>query len=238
MPLYDWSTKGAFDAAYDFSGEPDGHPSDRPEVRLHYHRSVMMPYATTVAHGLVAALGWGATTRVVVVGAGFGWTVEVLRTLGLGRVVGIDTSSYVQSRKTQPEDDEVRASIIRAGLDPASSRGAELLARHSDGLPRSRVASDLANENLTTGASRARVRQIMGSQSFEVLTESVLESFTDAEAQQVSAFAHSATSGRVSHYIFPRAEGNFLPLNWKILEEWKALIPADSFIEAGTWRVL
>jgi hypothetical protein len=74
--------------------------------------------------------------------------------------------------------------------------------------------------------------------TYELLTESLLESLTDGECQQASTAAHQVTSGRVSHFVVPIRENQDSGYNWKTLESWKALLPADTFVEAGTFRVL
>ena len=241
MPLYNWD-KAGYENAYNIGAEPDGHPADRPEVRLGYHRAVLLPYAQNLATNLYRVLNWTSSTRLVIVGSGFGWTVECLRFMGMTNVIGVDTSPWVQANKTLNDESEIDEAITKTGLSPSSEQGQAIKAKlvpMTGGGPRSKVAADILNEDVSSAPARARVRQRIGGQpTFEVLTESVIESLTDSEVQAASGFIHQLTSGRVSHLFFPRDDGNFLPLNWKTTQEWKALVPADTFVNVQTWEVL
>lgn len=91
-------TKALFDLAYDFGAEPDGHPNTREEIRLHYERAALWPDMVRRAGFFAQHFGLTSTSRVLLVGAGFGWTVEALGNLGV-RAIGTDTSPYVQANK-------------------------------------------------------------------------------------------------------------------------------------------
>ena len=86
-PLKDWNDKTTWDEAYYKGAEGDtGHPSTRPEVKLHYVRYVQYLWAANRAQGIANALGWtppGST--IAIVGAGYGWTVEALEQMGYDR---------------------------------------------------------------------------------------------------------------------------------------------------------
>jgi hypothetical protein len=245
VPLKDWNQKSTWDAAYDFGAESlDGHPNTRAEVRLHYHRSVKRPAAVIHASRLAAALGWAPPgPTIVIVGAGFGWTVEALEDLGFDRVVGIDISTYIQGNQDGTEEAEIEAEIAAVGLDPATGRGAELKARHFDGGNRGRSSRGVKNEDGKNGASRGRIKQALGLQGNEqiewVVSEAVIESLTDIEATNGSDDL-AIIGNNVAHFVYTlRADGNQdAGFNWKSLEDWKLLLPSDTFVEAGTYRVL
>ena len=243
MPLKDWSLPQTWDEAYSIGAEGDmGHPSNRREVKLGYHRAVMLPYCRKRAAGIARALTWtppGPT--IVIIGAGFGWTAECLEALGLTRVGALDISQYIQANKSGTEEVEVSARIAAVGLDPTQGPGFFLKNRFVDGGSRARASRGVWNENGATDNSRIRIRQALGLSASDMiiwgLSESVLESLTDVEAQEVSSIAHQYCEN-VAHYVVTLREGNQPGYNWKSLKEWKTLLPTDTFIEAGTFRVL
>lgn len=243
MPLVNWDTKDIWDLAYEFDAEPEG-TSGRPGVRLHYNRHVAYRFAQQNIINCARVLGWTAATRALIVGCGFGWSIEVLLDeLGLTQCNGVDLSVYIQSNKGLNEDAEIAAAIIAVGLNPNLGEGLTLFNRfRGDGGPRSKRANQILNQNINSQQGRNNIRGVMGGpHNYEILSEDVLTSLTDAECLQASNAAHQITSGRVSHLVtvWPLPDNPFIPFNIKrTLEAWKALIPADTFIEAGSWRVL
>ena len=243
MPFKDWNLKATWDAAYSIGAEGDtGHPNTRAEVRLNYHRKAMLPVCQARAAGIAQALGWSAPgPSIIIVGAGFGWTAEALEAMGFTRVLGLDVSSYIQSNKGGTEETEIDAKIVAVGLDPATGEGQTIKGRLFDGSVRTRAGRGVLNEGGVGGASRGRIRQALGLAGNEDadwgLSESVLESLTDAEATSASSVAHQFCTN-VAHYIVTLRDGNQPGYNWKSLEDWKLLIPTDTFIEAGTHRML
>jgi hypothetical protein len=239
MPLKTWDNKQDWDAAYLKGAEERwGHPATRPEVKLHYCRAVQMPWSRSRATRLVAALGWQPTDRIVLVGAGFGWTAEALEELGFTSVVGCDVSRYVQDNKALSEEQEVDAAISAVGLNPSAGEGAALKAKLYDGGARTRASRGVLNEGLATPGSRRKIATALGGDPDWGLSESVLESLTDAEAQDISARVHSWTSATIAHFVVTLGGNQDPGYNWKTLEDWKALLPSDTFIEAGSFRVL
>ena len=250
MPLKTWDTKADWDAAYSFGAEGDtGHTNTRAEVRLHYHRSFKAG-ANSLNHAtrLAAALGWTVPgPTILIVGAGFGWTAEALEDLGFATVVGTDTSTYIQNNKDLNEDTEIDVEITAVGLDPSTGEGLEiknrLIARGGGVGNRSRNSRGVLNEDGSNGGSRGRIKQALGLQGNEriewVVSESLIESLTDTEV--ISGSNDMGIIGNNSaHFFYPlRANGNQLSgFNWKTLENWKLLIPDDTFVEAGSYRVL
>mgnify|MGYP000412558308 CR=1 FL=1 len=81
MPRKTYNTKSDFDADYDIGVEPEGHPNTRPKIRMGYARASMMPFATNRAAKLVELFAWPLNTKILIVGAGYGFTAEVLETV-------------------------------------------------------------------------------------------------------------------------------------------------------------
>ena len=243
MPLKDWNLQATWDAAYSIGAEGDtGHSGSRAEVKLGYHRAAMLPYCRNRAVGIAQALGWTPPgPSIVLVGAGFGWTAEALEALGYTRVLALDVSQYVQAMKGGTEAADVDARIVAVGLDPAAGPGQALKQRLVDGGPRVRATRGVLNEDGAGGASRGRIRQALGLAGNQKadwgVSESVLESLTNAEAAGAASIAHEFCVA-VAHYVVTTRDGNQPGYNWQTLAEWKLLIPADTFIEAGTFRVL
>ena len=248
MPLKTWDTKADWDAAYSFGAEGDvGHPNTRDEVRLHYHRATKAG-ANSLDHAtrLAAALGWTAPgPTILIVGAGFGWTAEALEGLGFLTVVGTDLSAYIQSNKDGTEDAEIDAEISAVGLDPASGEGlaikGRLIARGGGVGNRSRASRGVIDEDGKNGGSRGRIKQTLGlsgNQQIEwVVSESLIESLTDAEVVDGSNDM-GIIGNNTAHFFYPLRDNQQAGFNWKSSEDWKLLIPGDTFVEAGSYRVL
>ncbi len=243
MPLKDWNLKSTWDEAYDFGAEGLwGHPNTRDEVRLHYCRGIKRPDANIRASRLATALGWmppGPT--IVIIGAGFGWTVEALEDLGFDRVVGLDISTYINDNHDSTEEAEINTEISAVGLNPAIGRGAEIKARFFDGGTRGRSSRGIKNEDGRTGGSRGRIKQALGLTGGQdvdwAVSESVLESLDDSEAVQASNLAHNYAI-TIAHGVFTPNAGAHAGFNWKTLEAWKSLLPNDTFIELNTYNVV
>lgn len=67
--------------------------------------------------GLVSNLILPAGTRIAIIGAGFGPTVEGLNLLGMN-AIGTDISDFIFSKITESEEGDCRAAISDAGYDP------------------------------------------------------------------------------------------------------------------------
>ena len=246
MPLKTWSTKADYDGIYYARLEPDGHPASRPAVVVNYCRWLDYPWHQTAATNLISILGLQPTQRIVLVGSGFAWTLEALvleHGFDPARVVGVDTSAYVHSAKATSEEADIRAAISAVGLDPNTGRGAELLARAWDGGARVRAGIRIINETLTNNASRRRTRDAVGQPIDWVISEVMLESLTDNEAILASQNVHAidAPTTGVAHIVTTQHSGtdrygNPVSFNLKSLAAWKALLPADRFIDALTWE--
>lgn len=255
MPFKTYNTKADYDSEYNVGAEGKwGHPGTRQEIRLHYSRIWMMPTIQARAQGIATAMGWVAPGPVlVVVGAGFAWLAEAFEGLGFTRVVGIDVSPYIQTDKTASVETDLDAAITAVGLNPASGEGLErkqmIMAEYNvTPGPKTRASRGCLNQTGSTQQSRNAVRSALGlsgnTQPDWLLTENVIERMTDAEVIADST-SLKAWVPNLAHYVQPvdinhpaglDANGN--DWNAKTLEQWKALLPLDTFIEQGTFRKL
>lgn len=101
----------------------------------------------------------------------------------------------------------------------------------------------LHNENGQTQASRARIRQTLNLQGQVradwCISEDVLPVLSDAEASQFIA-SMRLIGATAAHWVSISVNpANSDPrLNWKTLEQWKAIVAPDLVVERGTERVL
>ncbi len=228
---------------------------ERKEVRLGYGRAMMLGFCENRAKILVAGLGLTASDRVLLVGAGFGWLAECLEDQVPGlSVVSLDTSTWVQATKDQPETSEIEAAVQAAGILPMMSRYAEIVASLDDGGPKARVP--IGAEDVLRGNDRAKLKQAHGSFTWAI-TEVVFTWLDDAECVAMDAAMHKVAS-KVAHMVQPYAtkfDDSIEPepvWNWKHLEatgqgvrqqlldqpwytvsNWKALLPGSTFVGVG-----
>lgn len=244
MPLKDWNLKATWDAAY--SSGAEGLDSDRDsanpraEMRLHYHKAAQEGIAASRAQRLAAELGPAQfNKRVLIIGGGFGWTAEVMLLAGFTGVIVTDTSVYVQAEQNNTEEAEIRAEITAVGLDPDTGRGAVLLSRHTRSGNRRPSGITLLDEDVSMAAGRNAIRAAAGGNLQIVVTESVLESLTDAEAQTLSADIQSMQGPQDTyHLVYTPSVSDDPGYNFQSLAAWKLLIPGDTFIDAQTFEVL
>lgn len=241
MPVVPFNTKADFDSEYSIGAEPGGRPNTRPEVRLNYHRAVILPISTRRAQKLVDIFAWPTNSILLIVGSGFGWTAEALENdHGYTNIISIDSSAWIQSAKNTDESTEVDAAITAAGLDPTTGEGLTLKGKiHTPGNRR-RASRDIEDENLSNNGSRNRVKAILGDIEIGV-TESVLSSLSDAEILNISSWIDQTNPGitRV-HLVTTAGSGSSQnpAYNWHTLAEYKVLLPSDTFVDVSTWEVL
>lgn len=167
----------------------------------------MFPAAVEAAAQIITVLGINASHRIGIIGAGYGWIANQIAQQSGCVVAAVDTSGVIQSGKA------VNADIEILNIDVSGNNG------------------------------RNQVRQALGlsgqNKASFVITEEVITILDDAEAQQLSTFLHNL-SDNVVHWTTVRndkklADGNQDPrFNWHSIAEWKALLPGDLFIVAGT----
>lgn len=236
MPTWD---KTLFDQAYRFNAEPEGHPNTRPGITLHYNRYSMLPDLQRRADFFISHLGLTTSDRILIVGAGFGWTVEILQERGYN-AVGTDISDYIFSTKDTSEDAEIAAAIQAVGLDPTQGEGLLHFQRLGGGAGPRTKTSKLLKEDSSTNASRNRVKSALGGFPTVAISEDVVTSLTDAECASLHNFIQRYDdTTRVVHFLTELANPNppFL-FNSKTLAEWKAVFPTSTIIADGyTYRV-
>lgn len=197
MPAY---TKADFDAQYSIRAEREwGHPNTRPEVRLHYHRKVIHPILEERWKVIIPLLGITATDTVVVCGCGFGWGAEILQELTGCKVIGIDTSDYVNTEKDKTEAAEIAACIAEVGLDPATGEGLELYNKLYTPEPRAKIT--ILKEDGMTAPSRTNILTALGGITPTwIITEDMINDFAD---EQIAAWVTEANSTGipVAHFI-------------------------------------
>lgn len=242
MPVVSFDTKADYDAAYRLRAE-DGHPGTRQRVKLNYHRAVMYPLCEARATALVNHFAWPTTTRILVVGAGFGWLAEALETNhGYSNVITADVSSWIQSAQDTDEEADVDAAISAVGLDPASGEGLALKNQlHTPGNRR-RHSRPIEDESLRNQGSRNRIRSLLGDINVGI-SEDVLPTLSDAEILDVSSDIDAINQAvqieriHLVHVLDPTGNQD-AGYNWHTLAEYKALLPNDTFMAIGSWEVL
>lgn len=200
----------------------------------------MLPKLRLHVREVVGRLALSETSRIVVVGAAFGWEIEVLRELLPGvAVVGTDTSPWIHATGGQSETTEIRAALVAAGLDAAAGQGREIALAVDDGGPRMRES--VLDEDLASGASRSRVLAEIGGTCDWAISSHVLTWLDDAEAVTLSS-RMGRLGGQVAHVVRPfstekAAEAGEPPpvWNWKTGAAWKALLPKDTIITDSPW---
>ena len=241
MPLFDWSQKSTYDQWYDFGAEPDGHPNTRDEIRLGFCRAVTFPAVQQKAIKIRDILQFGFNQRILIVGGGFGWLAEALEALGYTNIISIDDSTWIQSNKNTTEQIEVELAIKKAyGINPNDPLTSEMLQHRGrlwDGGVRTRCSKGVLNNNLSTGRLRKDIKDALGGVDPDIaLSDSVLESLTDNECGVVSGYAHQMTN-RVYHIV--QVTGQVDPaFNSKTLQQWKALLPNDTFVKDFSFEVV
>jgi len=229
-------TKELFDLAYEFNAEPMGHPNTRPGIRLHYNRYVMFPEMLKRARFFVEHFNLTAADRVLIVGCGFGWTVEALQSLGI-ETIGTDVSDYIFDTKDQSEDAEIADAITAVGLNPTQGEG---LVHFNRLRSAKRTDATTLKEDSASNRSRNTVKRALSSDPTLIITEDLVTCLTDEENAQLQSFIESYAAPRICHFVTefanPTPPFNF---NSKSLAEWKVLFPTSTIIADGyVYRVL
>ena len=173
----------------------------------------------------------------LVVGCGFGWTVEALQDLGI-EAIGTDISSYILGAKDLSEDADIASAIQAVGLEPTSGEGLVHFNRlRGSGV---RTRGIILNEGSTSTKSRNAVKRAFSSDPTLIITEDLVTSLTDRECTTIQGHIVNYGTLRICHFLteFANSAPPFL-FNSKSLVEWKALFPTSTIIADGyTYRVL
>lgn len=247
MPLADFNDPAVWE--YNYHGCPTN-----TGVRLHG-----MYRATKLENGWHAAkriletlhpLGLVSNSTVLMVGCGLGFTCEALasdwpnernpqfpHTVTGITVIGIDTSTYVQSIKGVPERPRIRQEMIDQGYDPDGGDAPLLDFIDDNNLPPARV--EIHDYDLSTGKGRSDARKLIGNTTYDWgITDNVLPILSNNEATALTGWGEQCCDN-IAHLLTP-----FLPelagddnWNWQTVAAWKALLPSTTIISlpTGEW---
>lgn len=248
MPV--WDDKATFDQFYRSGAERWGHPNTRPQIQLNYHWYPIVQYQTaSYAPQLVTVLGINPGDGVILVGCGFNGTGAGLTAAGVN-VIGTDISTYIQNEKANTEEAEIRAACVAAGVDPdvdliigpsgnADVDPLDLFLEGGRAAPAARGKGEILDQELRTRGSRNAVLN-----KFEadfpnasirfIISEELLNSITDAEADLVASYMHDGASewgSTVVHMLSPLQTGKTQApeLNWKTYAGWRAWLDANGY---------
>lgn len=200
---------------------------------------------------LFDVLGLVAGDAVLLVGCGFNGTGQGLTNLGV-RVLGTELSTYIQNEKGNTEEGEIRAACIAAGVDPDldTIRGPsgpinplDLFMEGGRAAPAARGKGEVLQEELRTRGSRNAVLNRFnalwpGVTPRYIITEEVLNSIPDAQADLVCSYCASAATewgSSVVHMLSPYQLGSdglhhqALDLNWKTYADWRVWLDANGY---------
>lgn len=239
---YTYQTKADYDATYELYAERYNYPLFRPYAKLHYNRAVLFGMLQRRAGYLINILGIQPTDKVLLVGCGFGWTMEGFINQGVPDTWGTDTSAWIQSAKTTSERPDIEEAVAATGLDPYSGEGLALVEQIGSkyGFQRSLYPTRILNEDGQKQASRNRIGQAIGGAPDWIIVEDVSPALNDAD--NITFIGNLKQINNVGFAILAtcRNEEAFQDsqLNWKSLEEWDLLISNTIWIEAGSYRRL
>ena len=230
-----------------------GHPNTRAGISLVYSRHQVVPELRRRWAWLVPLLGLTSASSIVLVGAAWGYSMEILESdYGITRAIGLETSSGIRGKLNQSEDAEIAAAITAVGLNPASGEGLDRaikLGGVMKGYPRSPKQGSILDEGMVNPGSRNRVRnaiQALGGTSWDVISENVLTVLSDAECVQYAGYARAVPGvARVIHLVStctpkrPPGHRDLPPeYNWKYLSDWKTLMSPDYVVSIYTREML
>lgn len=147
-----------------------------------------------------------ANNPVLIVGVGYGYTIQHCLDLGLTNVWGCEASDYALAKATEVLSPAARARIVKADVT--------------------------ANKGLDAARSMAGIK---GNGKFAaVVTEDMLGCLTDAEIPSALTECRRV-SQVVLHIVMPlNPDGNPDPtLNWKTSQDWKTTVSPDFLVD--TW---
>jgi hypothetical protein len=216
MPLKTWNDKATFDAAYLLRLD-DGSIARYQRDGLFSQTDPRHDYVTPEWSRILAHFAWPTSVNLLVLGCGFGWSVEYLRAQGYTNAWGSDPSTYIQAEKANTDS---RGKVN--STDPTRVRSED-------------PVNERANLLKNTIGQNARWNVIV--------TERLLSSLTDTEIITYAALLRATnfleTGGRIVHIETPTPRRNVdSTMNWKTLAEWKTLLPLDSIVRSGGAEIL
>lgn len=243
--------KSTYDVAYNipawngvryYIGGPNKQGAGRVPM-FHYHYPVINRTAKAVINRFLTMPGAAAVNNVAMVGGGFGWGAEALVAAGIN-VINVETSSYVLAEKDNTEEAELRQLLIDQGFNPddlpvfvspfnpnADYTTGQVWATWLAGRPK-RAQVQVVDEDMSTNASRNKVKQALPGSLDYILTELTLDAFeNDAEAL---VFAERCEQLRpnpnvnVIHIVVDEVMQQGRMNQVHTLEEWHSLLVSNS----------
>jgi len=164
-----------------------------------------------------------AGSKVLIIGAGFGWSAEKLNDLGY-TAVALDTSPYVQAEKDNTDEAEWDALLQGTGK-------AALV--KSIVNPRKRSRDGVRNDDISRKPSRNSLK------SDWVITEEMISILPDADLTKLLPYADDIAP----NCLHLTSVGGSGPYNWKTKEEWRAFLDANGannhkLLITGSWEVM
>lgn len=122
MPVKDWDDPATWADQYHLFEMSNGRPTGN---MVGYVRSSSI-YAALQrrAIALDRTQRWRKNARLLIVGCGYGWTMEALEDLGYTNVWGSDPSTYIQSRKATETRSATQSRVRAEGISIAADRTA------------------------------------------------------------------------------------------------------------------
>lgn len=218
MPLVDYNLQSTWDSLYSIRIRDPQAPDFQQRVGYgrRFAQRVQGPYSDTLDYYKQrkdwAALGFQITpaSQVLVVGCGYGYLIEELKAAGLNKVYGLDYSTYLQANWA------------------------------ANASPQTQIvwADALA---LDSSQVKNAMRSTFGTNTFDyIITDSMLESFTDQELAALwpaleSRLARNTPINHIIHIVDDLKPGDnpTVNLRWLTLQEWAALRPTHSWLSAN-----
>lgn len=178
--------------------------------------------------------GLTANSRVLIVGAAFGFTVEQLIAFGIANVWGTDISQWIADNIVTEADPAIAPRLFQKDITDADAQSFFQTNTGTNGKFNVIVTDDVLS-------------------SYDPATEAAaLTAFFDAcetllQGNQLDRVVHLATSLEPDETLTPSAADpnvtdggrrTDLGITWLSLADWKALRPAHTFVNSEGWAVL
>jgi hypothetical protein len=260
MPIQDWTLQATWDFAYRIKADAkigDGRGSRGPRstrIYTHYHNFVVKNAVGFNMQALVTKLNIVTGARIVVIGAGFGWSVEWLNANGY-IAIAVDPNQYLISKAPTSEETEITTLITAKGRDKNELRidpsdkiekpMLDILVRQ-DGK---RTSEILIDEDMKNSGSRRAVWNQFSKNMDYVITENMLSTISDAEligvANNLDSFKKLQANVPIIHLdTWLNTTGRFdSGYNWKTGAEWRSFfdnslnLPDHILVNVGSLEV-
>ncbi len=209
---------------------PEGDKTPYPKFKVHYHRGPMFNATVTLIKDLLALPGVPNITKALVIGGGFGWSVEALEANGI-EAFHTEIGDHILNTQGTTEEQEFLDALAAQGLDTTYRMWAEDGTLTLDPLIRwgarnVRNKKQAVEEDIASKGSRNKVKNKFTGNSMDIIiTELVLESMDDNELanflSDVEALRPNPTV-LVLHVIVPNHPD--VRFNQKSLQEWHDFI--------------